>query len=61
MTYEDGIIHELQDILCIWSLAVNLWAPNADVNRMIENSADMFRVVAKKKKGIDIESSPSSN
>lgn len=54
MSYEDGIIDELQDILCIWSLAVNLLAPNADIDKMIQNSADMFKVVAKKKKGVDI-------
>lgn len=59
MSYEDGIIDELQDILCIWSLAVNLLAPNADVDKMIQNSADMFKIVAKKKKGVDIESSTS--
>lgn len=54
MSYEEGVLDELQDILCVWSLAVNLLVPNADVDKMIQNSAEMFRVVAKKKKGIDI-------
>jgi NTP pyrophosphatase (non-canonical NTP hydrolase) len=55
LTYEEGIIDELQDILCLWALAVNLLAPNADTDTMIRNCADMFKVVAKKKKGVDLE------
>ena len=54
MTYEEGIIDELQDILCIWALAVNLLVPDADVNRMIENCTKLFRTVALKKRGTDI-------
>lgn len=54
LTYEEGIIDELQDILCIWALAVNLLVPNADVDGMIENCTKLFRAVALKKKGMDI-------
>lgn len=57
MTYEKGIIDELQDILCIWALAVNLLVPDANIDRMIENCAKLFKVVALKKKGTDIEES----
>jgi NTP pyrophosphatase (non-canonical NTP hydrolase) len=57
MTYEEGIIDELQDILCIWSLAVNLLAPKADTDAMIRNCAEMFKIVAKKKKGVELEGS----
>jgi NTP pyrophosphatase (non-canonical NTP hydrolase) len=54
MTYEEGILDELQDILCIWALAVNLLAPDADIDKIIENSTQLFRSVAKKKKDVDL-------
>jgi len=54
MTYEEGILDELQDILCIWALAVNLLAPNANIDKMIDNCTNLFKVVALKKKGVDI-------
>ena len=49
MSYEEGILDELADILCIWSCAVNLLAPATDVGAIVENAAHIFQQVAIKK------------
>jgi len=50
MSFQEGVVDELSDILCIWCCAVNLLAPEA-LDEILTKADGIFVRVARKKAG----------